>query len=63
MLAKRIWSQIIDMSSEQYILLAKGTRGLGLCNLIVQATGDKNLFAFGELLSLSSITEVCLNKE
>ena len=46
------------MSCEQYLLLAKGTRGMGLCNLIVQATGDKNLFAFGELLSITSINEV-----
>lgn len=43
---------------EQYVLLAKGLRGLALCDLINKATGEPGLFVFGELLALPAMKEV-----
>jgi COP9 signalosome complex subunit 7 len=43
---------------EQYVLLAKGLRGLALCDLINKATAEPGLHTFGELLSLPHVQEV-----
>jgi len=43
---------------EQYLLLAKGMRGLALVDLITKATAEAGLFTFGELLALSAVEEV-----
>ena len=43
---------------EQYLLLAKGLRGLALSDLITKATGEPGLFTFGELLILPQVQQV-----
>lgn len=43
---------------EQYRLLAKGTRGRALVDLVQKATREPGLFAFGEILDVESVKEV-----
>lgn len=43
---------------EQYLLLAKAARGLGLADLVSKATAEPGLFTFGELLDLPGVKEV-----
>ena len=43
---------------EQYLLLAKGTKGRALVDLIQKVTAEPGIFAFAELLDLSNIQEV-----
>jgi len=43
---------------EQYLLLAKGLRGLALSDLITKATAEPGLFTFGELLILPQVQQV-----
>ena len=43
---------------EQYLLLAKGTKGRALVDLIQKVTAEPGIFAFAELLDLSNIKEV-----
>ena len=47
-----------DSKLEQYVLLAKGLRGLALRDLIAKATAEPGLFTFGELLCLPAVQEV-----
>jgi len=47
-----------DAKIQQYLLLAKSTKGRGLADLIVKATEDPGLFAFAELLATPSVQEV-----
>ncbi|KAG7672036.1 hypothetical protein Ndes2526B_g07004 [Nannochloris sp. 'desiccata'] len=43
---------------EQYLLLAKGLRGLALGDLITKATAEPGLFTFGELLMLPQVQQL-----
>ena len=43
---------------EQYLLLAKGTKGRALVDLIQKVTAEPGIFSFAELLDLSNIQEV-----
>ena len=43
---------------EQYLLLAKGLRGLALSDLIQKATAEPGLYTFGELLALPQVQQV-----
>ncbi|CAK0787659.1 hypothetical protein CVIRNUC_010881 [Coccomyxa viridis] len=43
---------------EQYLLLAKGTKGRALVDLIQKVTAEPGIFAFAELLDLSNIKEL-----
>jgi hypothetical protein len=43
---------------QQFVLLAKGTRGRGLVDLILKATSDPSIFSYGELLDVPSISDV-----
>lgn len=47
-----------DSKIEQYVLLAKGARGLALQDLVQKVTTEPGIFAFGELLSLPNVKEV-----
>lgn len=47
-----------DVKVEQFLLLAKSARGLALADLIVKATAEPGLYAFGEFLSLPAVQEV-----
>lgn len=44
--------------SISFVLLAKGARGKGLCDLICKATSEPLIFTFGELLDVSNISDV-----
>ena len=46
-----------DGKIEQYCILAKGSRGLALQDLIQRATAEPGIFAFGELLSVPAVQE------
>jgi COP9 signalosome complex subunit 7 len=46
---------------EQFLLLAKGLRGLALSDLITKATAEPGLFTFGELLILPQVQQVNSN--
>lgn len=48
-----------DAKIEQFVLLAGSTRGLALVELIKRATSEPGLFAYGELIDLPAIQEVC----
>mmetsp|Transcript_15231 Transcript_15231/g.38744 ORF Transcript_15231/g.38744 Transcript_15231/m.38744 type:complete len:257 (+) Transcript_15231:153-923(+) len=48
----------MDDKIEQYLLLAKGTRGRGAADLIQRATAEPGLYAFGELLEVESVQEL-----
>lgn len=43
---------------QEYCLLAKGSKGRMLVDIIQRATADPTLFAFGELLVVPSIEQV-----
>ena len=43
---------------QEYCLLAKGSRGRTLADILQRATADPVLFAFGELLALPSVQQV-----
>ena len=43
---------------EQFILLAKGTRGAAIVSLINQVLETHDIYVFGELLQLPNIQEV-----
>ncbi len=43
---------------EQFILLAKGTRGAAVISLINQVLETRGIYVFGELLNLPNIQEV-----
>ena len=43
---------------EQFILLAKGTRGAAIISLINQVLETPGIYVFGELLQLPSVQEV-----
>ena len=43
---------------EQFVLLAKGTRGRATADLVVKATAAPGVFIFGELLDVPSVQEV-----
>ncbi len=43
---------------EQYLLLARGQRGLALVDLIEKAVSDPTIFAFAELMDVQSVKEV-----
>ena len=43
---------------EQFLLLAKRSKGLATAKAIQQATEEPSLFVFGELLDLPSVQEV-----
>lgn len=47
-----------DAKIQQFVILAKGSRGRGLCDLISRATAEPGLFAFGELLELPNVQEL-----
>lgn len=47
-----------DSKIQQYLLLAKSVKGRALADLIVKATEEPGLFAFGELLAHQSVQEV-----
>lgn len=46
------------MDKQQFLILAKSTRGRALCELISKATAEPGIFTFGELLSLPNVQEV-----
>jgi COP9 signalosome complex subunit 7 len=43
---------------EQFILLAKGTRGAAIISLVNQVLETRDIYVFGELLQLPNIQEV-----
>lgn len=43
---------------DQYLALAKSTRGAGCAAIVLQATADPKVFVFGELLALPSIQDL-----
>lgn len=43
---------------ESFLLLAKGTKGRALCDLVVKATGESGMYEFGELVELATAKEV-----
>lgn len=45
---------------EQFVLLAKGTRGAACCDLIKNVLEAPGVYVFAELIALSSIKEVYL---
>lgn len=49
-----------DQQLEQFVLLAKGTRGRASADLALKATAAPGLFSFGELLDVPSMQEVGL---
>lgn len=51
-------SQASDAKLEEYCLVAKGSKGRTVADVIQRATSDPVLFAFGELLSLASVQQV-----
>ena len=51
-------SQASDAKLEEYCLVAKGSKGRTVADIIQRATSDPVLFAFGELLSLASVQQV-----
>ena len=51
-------SQASDAKLEEYCLVAKGSKGRTVADIILRATSDPVLFAFGELLSLLSVQQV-----
>ena len=63
--ASAVWhlatSSQVDMESgrlQEYCLLAKGSKGRMLVDIIQRATSDPTLFAFGELLVVPTIEQV-----
>jgi COP9 signalosome complex subunit 7 len=42
----------------QYLLLAKSARGRALAEIIMKATAEPSVFAFGELWDLPNVQEV-----
>lgn len=46
---------------EEYCLLAKGSKGRTLADVVQRAISDPVLFAFGELLAVPSIQQVDSN--
>lgn len=51
-------SRASDAKLEEYCLVAKGSKGRTVADVIQRATSDPVLFAFGELLSLPSVQQV-----
>ncbi|KAL3149113.1 hypothetical protein ABBQ32_001953 [Trebouxia sp. C0010 RCD-2024] len=51
-------SQTSDAKLEEYCLVAKGSKGRTVADVIQRATSDPVLFAFGELLSLPSVQQL-----
>ena len=47
-----------DTKLQEYCLLAKGSRGRTLADILQRATADPVLFAFGELLALPAVQQV-----
>ena len=47
-----------DAKLEEYCLVAKGSRGRTLADVVQRATADPVLFAFGELLAVPSVQQV-----
>ena len=45
---------------EEYCLVAKGSKGRTLADVVARATSDPVLFAFGELLAVPSVQQVCM---
>lgn len=43
---------------EEYCLLAKGSKGRTLADVVQRAISDPVLFAFGELLAVPSVQQV-----
>ena len=43
---------------EQFVLLAKGTRGRATADLVLKATAAPGVFVFSELLDVPSVQEV-----
>jgi COP9 signalosome complex subunit 7 len=44
---------------QQYLLLGKGAKGRAAVDMIHKATSEPGLYAFGEILDLESIKQVC----
>ena len=51
---------IVNDKLEQYLLLAKGLRGLGLSDLIKKIIEEPGIFTFGELLLLPQVQQVMI---
>ncbi|KAL3133270.1 hypothetical protein ABBQ38_007151 [Trebouxia sp. C0009 RCD-2024] len=51
-------SQASDAKLEEYCLVAKGSKGRTVADVIQRATSDPVLFAFGELLALPSVQQL-----
>jgi hypothetical protein len=51
----------LTMDKQQFLILAKSTRGRALCELISKATAEPGIFTFGELLSQPNVQEVGKN--
>jgi hypothetical protein len=47
---------------QQYLLLGKGAKGRAAVDLIHKATSEPGLYAFGEVLDLESIKQVCTTR-
>ena len=47
-----------DTKIQQFVLLAKGARGRGLCDLISKATAEPLVYTFGELMEVPTISDV-----
>ena len=63
--SRKVWthrfvamSRASDAKLEEYCLVAKGSKGRTVADVIQRATSDPVLFAFGELLSLPSVQQV-----
>lgn len=49
-----------DAKMQQYLLLAKSARGRAAAELVMKATSEPSLYAYGELLDMASVREVRL---
>ena len=47
-----------DAQLEQFCILAKGTKGRAIADLIQRATSQPGIFTFGELLDIPNVKEV-----
>ena len=57
-------SRASDAKLEEYCLVAKGSKGRTVADVIQRATSDPVVFAFGELLSLASVQQVtCMPRD
>lgn len=47
---------------EQYLQLAKGTKGSALASLVIRATDEPGIYTYGELLSLPNVKELAIGE-